>query len=280
MARSVDTIQAEIITNVQAQPELAPANSTSRRAIWRLWTFVVAVAINLLEQLMDIFQTNVEATVALSAPQTALWVQDKVFKFQYSATDPQIIQLIDLVPQYPVVNSDLTIVTRCSVKTNIASEVLVKVAKEEPPTALDNLELSALQSYINTIGVAGISYAVSSTASDKIYIEAIIYFQGQYSSVIQANVIAAIESYLANIPFDGVLRISDLEIAIKSVAGVNDSVLNNVIARADVLPFGKGTRLIIHNELLIRLYNTTSGYIVGETHSTDTLADTLTFIAE
>ena len=280
MARSVDEIQQGIIANVQATPELAAASSTSKRAIWRLWTYVVAVAINLLEQLMDIFQSEVESTVALAAPQTPQWLQDRVFKFQYSATNPQVIQLINFVPTYPVVDASLRIVTRCSVRTTIANQVLIKVAKSEPPVALAVGEVSALQSYVTTLGVAGVNYVVSSAASDKLYIQAQIFYQGQYNSVITANVIAAIDAYLGSIPFDGTLRLSDLEIAIKSVTGVNDCVFQNVSARGDSTPFGTGTSLVVSNAVVLRLWNTQAGYIVGETTSGSTLADTLTFIAE
>lgn len=280
MARSVDEIQAGIIANVQGQPELAGASSTSKRAIWRLWTYVVAVAINLLEQLMDIFIVNAERIVSLAAPQTPQWVQDKVLKFQYSATNPQVVQLIDFIPQYPVVDEALRIVTRCSVRTTLANQVGIKVAKSEPPAPLSVGEVAALQDYIDTIGVAGVQYNVTSGNSDKLYVFAVVYYQGQFSSVIKANVVASIETYLANIPFDGTLLLSDLEIAIKGVDGVNDVVFSEVSARADTTPWGSGTPLVTGLAVVSRLWTTKSGYIVGETTPGNTLNDSLTFIAE
>jgi hypothetical protein len=229
---------------------------------------------------MDIFQTEVEATVALSAPQTAQWVQDRVFRFQYSATNPQIVQLINLVPEYPVVDPTLRIVTRCSVKSTLANQVSIKVAKSEPPTPLVTGELSALQSYIDIIGVAGVEYIVTSTASDKIYLDADIYYNGQYSAVISTNVINTINSFLTSIPFDGVLKLLDLEIAIRNTLGVSDVVFNNVRARKDADPLSGAVYLVQANELIARQWPTISGYIVGETTSGNTLADTLTFIPE
>ena len=280
MARSINEIQAGIITSVQAQPELAAANSTSKRAVWRLWTFVVAVAINLLEQLQDVFQSEIEATVSLAAPQTAQWVQDRVLKFQYDASNPQIVQLINLVPQYPVVNADLRIVTRCSVKSTLSNQVQIKVAKNEPPEKLAGTEISALQSYIDVIGVAGVEYLVQSTDSDKLFVQAQIFYNGQYSAVIQANVILAIDTYLSQIPFDGTLKLLDLEIAVRNVTGVTDIVLNNVRARKDGDPLSAATYLVQSNEVIARKWATVSGYIVGETTGGNTLADTLTFIPE
>lgn len=281
MARSVNEIQNQIINDVAAQPELVTlTNNLSRRSIWRLWTFVTASAIALFEQLLDIFKADVENTVALSAPQTAQWVQNKVLQFQYDATTPQIVQLINLVPQYPTVNTDMRIVTRCSVKSNVNNVVLIKVAKNTPPEALDGTELSALQSYIDIIGVAGVNYLVTSTASDKLYVQASIYYNGMYSVGIQNAVITAIETYLANIPFDGVLKLSDLEGVIRNVTGVNDIVFNNVRARNDGTPLSGASYLVQSNATIGRLWPTIGGYIVGETTSGNTLADTLNFIAE
>ena len=60
MARTLSEIQNAIIADFQAQPELAGANSNSNRAIWRLFTYVQASSILLLEQLMDIFKSDIE----------------------------------------------------------------------------------------------------------------------------------------------------------------------------------------------------------------------------
>ena len=281
MARSVDTIQKAIISDVAGQPELATlTTNTSKRAIWRLWTYVMAVAINLLEQLIDIFQAENEQMISLSAPQTAQWVQGKVFEFQYSGQTPQTIQLLNYVPSYVVVNPALRIVTRCSVKSSINNVVNIKTAKSEPPIPLTTNEKNSLQTYINTIGVAGVTYLVQSTASDKLYLDADIYYSGTYSAVISDNVITGINTYLSSIPFDGTFKISDLELAIKAVAGVNDVVFNNVRARKDSDVLGDATYLIQSNTLIGRIWPTISGYMVGETTSGNTFTDTLTFIAE
>ena len=62
MARSISTIQQQILDNITADPTIGPAlTSTSKRAIFLILAFIVATAINLLEQLIDIFTLNVEA---------------------------------------------------------------------------------------------------------------------------------------------------------------------------------------------------------------------------
>lgn len=279
MARTIEQIQSAIITDIQATPELAEANSTSKRAIWRLFAYVQASAILLLEQIIDTFITANELKISQGIPATASWLNSKVLEFQYSATNPQIVQLVNFVPVYPVVDKSLRLITRCSVVTTLSSQVIVKVAKNDPPVALTSTELSSLQSYINQIGVIGVNYNTQSLTSDKLYIDAEVYFDGQYSTVISARVISAINTFLSTLSFNGILKVSDIELAIRGVVGVSDVLLKNVKMRSDVTPFTGGTFLIQNNTVISRIFPTISGYIIGETTTGNTFTDKLTFIA-
>jgi len=280
MARTIDTIQAQIIANMQSNPALAGLTSTSRRAIWRNITRVIAIAINLLEQVMDLFKSDIEVLVNSAAPATASWLQKKSLEFQYDATNPQIVQLVNMAPVYPVIAPELRIITRCSVKSELSGITRIKVAKSEPPAALSSGELSAFQDYINIIGIAGVNYIAQSTAADRLYIDADIYYQGQYSAIIQQTVIDAIESFLANIPFDGVMKVVDIENTIRDVAGVNDVVLKNVRARDNATALASSQYLVNNQQLISRLWTTNAGYIIQEDTTGSTFVDTLNFISE
>lgn len=279
MARTIDQIQQEIIAQKEATPELSGL-SGSRRAMWRLWTRVIATIMATAEQLADVFKSDIEKQLAKGAPSTPLWIQDQVFKFQYDAINPQVLVMDNFAPSYATVDETLRIVTRCSVKADFSNVVNVKVAKSDIPEPLDNSEKSALQDYVTMIGTAGINYLVSSSESDKLYVEADIYYRGQYSAIISDTVKTAISSFLSSIPFDGTLLLSDLEIAIKSVAGVKDVVLKNVYARKDITLFASATKLIENNTIILRGWDTIAGYIVAETTSGQTLDDSLTFISQ
>jgi len=281
MARSVAEIQTQMLDAIAADATLGTLlTSTSKRAIYRLFTFVVAVGINVLEQLIDIFTLSVETTASKAIPATAAWLQDQVFKFQYSATNPQVIQLINFAPAYPIVDETLRIISRCSVTTNLSNSVVVKVATGTTPAALTSPQLVALQSYMDLIGIAGVNYVCTSLAADKIYIQANIYYQGQYSSVISQNVQLAITNFLAGIPFNGNVKISDLEDTIRNVEGVNDIVSVNIRTRDDSTALASATYLVQSQQVIGRQWATIAGYIVPETTAGNTLADTLTFIAE
>jgi hypothetical protein len=284
MAREISVIQQQILDSIAADTTVGPLlTSTSKRAVFRNFAFIVAAAIGILEQLIDVFTGNVEATAAAAAPASYNWLQAQIFKFQYSSTIPQVVQFINFAPSYPVVDATLQIITRCSVTTSLSNTVLIKVAKGAVPGPLAAGEVTALSAYVNPpfgLGVAGINYIISSKDSDKLYVQADIFYQGTFSSVIQLNVINAINAYLASLPFNGQMKVVDLEQAIRKVEGVNDVLLKNVVARPDIVAFGSGTYLVQANNVMSRLWNTDSGYMVSETTAANTLADTLNFIAE
>ena len=293
MARTIATIQAALIADVIANftalandPNTSPTEktellnfvaNTSKRAIWRQWTFSTAAAIALSEQKIDVLQAQIEAVVAKAAPATPNWIQDKVLNyFQYDPNVPQVVKLVDFVPKYPIEDASLRIITRCSVITASSFVVNVKVAKQNPPVQLSASEEAALDTFLKTIGIAGVKYVVVNIPSDKIYIEGEIKAFGSYSAVMKTNVIAAINNYLASIPFNGILKVIDIEKTIRNVEGVDDVILKNVRVRIDGTPLTGATYLINNFTLVQSFYQTVAGYIVEETTAGNTFLDKLT----
>lgn len=275
-ARSIQTIQTQIQQIVASQSSLSSLNlSPSQTSIYQLWENVMATELNLEEQLWDQFRNEIDTTIANHTVGTDQWVYDQVFKFQYDSVTPQVIQLVNFVPSYNPVDPTKQIVTRCSVKTLPSRVVSVKVAKSDPPVALSNPEKSSLQSYLDQISFAGVQYAVNSYNADKLLLKANIYYSGQYAPTIQSTVIAGINNYLANIPFDGIVRVSALEDAIQTVPGVIDIKFENMAIKADT---GSYIYLVqSYKEFLISL-PLSAGYIVED--PSNPFASNLTFIPQ
>ncbi len=292
MARSIAVIKNQILAQKAVSPVLNAMNSVSMTAIFNLWAYITAVAINLSEQATDLKVSFIELLLKTKQVPSDQWLQSKVFEFQYSATTPQVVQLTNFAPTYNPIDTTLRIVSRCSVKTTGQRIVTVKVATGEPPAALSAPQLSALTGYLTQggdgtvsgagtgIAYAGVQIKVSSTDSDKLYLKGTITYNGQYNAIIQTNVIAAIESYLAAIPFDGNIKVLNLIDAIQSVAGVTDIIIEDLAIRANATAFGSKTYLIQSFTQLQTTYPTFAGYVVGETTGGNTFADTLTFVAQ
>jgi hypothetical protein len=220
---------------------------------------------------MDAYKTEVEEIAASAIPGTSEWVKEKVDEFQYSAETPQFIQLINLIPTYTVVDSDLQIITRSSVIENGNGRITVKVAKSEPPVALSTNEVTALEEYLDIIVPAGPVITVQTFNADRLYVDATVYYNGQFVESIQSDVEAAINNYLATLDFNGVVLISKIQDAIQAVTGVNDVVINQVKARREAVVFGSAT-------IVARQWTTVAGYIVEEDTSGQTFADSITYL--
>lgn len=278
MARSINTILTEIQQARLANPNLNGLNSPSQTAIYNLIEYQTATELNLEEQNWDTMKASIEAEIAAAPIGTVQWLRQQIFNFQYDSVVPQIVQLVNFVPGYNPVDTSKQIITRASVITQPNRLVSVKVATGNPPTALTSSQLSSLVGYLDQISFSGTQYNILSLNSDKLYCQATIYYNGQYASTIQNDVITAINNYLANIPFNGILRLSLLEQAIINVAGVNDVILINVATRADS---SASYGYLTQNRT--ELFSSTAlfaGYIVPEVISGSTFTDTLSFIPQ
>jgi hypothetical protein len=280
MARSIETIISEMDVAQASEASLSTLNSPSQTAIYTLWKSITSTVINYLEQLWDIYKIDIETVISNGAIGSAGWLQQQILKFQYSTITPQIVTLVNFSPSYPIVDTTLRLISRSSVKTMANKTISVKVAKSEPPVALSVLELNSLKGYLSDIGFAGTQTNTFSYDSDKYYLQANIYYNGQYASVISATVIAAIENYFANIPFDGIIKLLTLEDYIQNVPGVTDVVIVNAAIRADTTAFASKTYMVSASTTIYPTYPTFAGYVVGETTVSNTLADTLTFISQ
>lgn len=277
-ARSWQTIYAQIVAAKQAEASLNGLTSTSKAAYWNLWAFIVAVSQAFMEQRFGLLQTEIEETVASAIPGTEAWIQATVLKFQAG----NITQVnADFTFAYP--DPQLPeIITSCAVEVSPSGSISIKVAKGgTTPVPLSGAEVIELTAYLDAILPAGQIPFIISTAADTIQIGSvanptIVYYNGQYNSVIQANVIAALETFMTLLPFNGLIKISSIEEAILAVPGVVDVELSAVIATPD-----GGSPVVLVSDtsdpiFYARSYQTYAGYVENSGSPND-FASTITF---
>jgi len=296
MARSVSDIYAAtvstLVTNFAAEGITIDPTAWSTRNIMRLMCYSFSVLTAITEQLMDVFKSDIETISERTPAASKQWIQQKMFLFQYSDTTPQVLSWGPYyAPAYPTVDTTLQIIKACSVDSIVPNVVIVKVAKYDIDgitlKGLTTTEADAAQSYIDQIGADGIQYQLISQDPDLLYIAGSIYYSGQYSQI-QAAVITALGDFLQNLSvtnFDGSIKVSEIEGIIKSVSGVNDAVLTDVIARPSttaftLTPVNTKQILVKDSTLTNRQWKTLAGYCIGETTTGNTFAETLQFIAE
>ena len=288
MARSIQLIKQQMIDTKNTYNELNGLSSVSQTSYWNLWFYIVAVAISLLEQIIDVFKTDIEASIIDKVSGTKQWIRSNVFAFQYSSITPQIINIDPITYKitYPVIDTTLQIVKQCAVSIMSNNVLLIKVAKNTPPEKLNITEANSLSSYLTEIMPAGIYHSVLSVDPDLLRLDAKIYFDGAYSANIELNVKNAINNYLYNMPFGGRVFVSELESAILSVAGVNDVNVSKISTRKSTQIFDTNYNTLIYqllgavNDVNNRYYDSYAGYLITETSTSYTINDTLTFIAQ
>ena len=285
MARSIDTIQQQeidFLVAAAASAGLTPAIDPTQWAdedYRQLLTFAMASGMAISEQLWDAYMTDVEAIVVAAPPQTGAWFQKKMFEFQYNASDPQVLVLdaTTTTYAYPTIIPTDKVIKFCAVTAGSLGTTLIKIA-DASTSAMSAPIIAAAQSYANVIAAPGLYYTVISLDADRFYVQADINYRGEYSAVISANVITAITNYLAGIPFNGIVDLTDLTVAIRAVAGVISVVFNNIQARANTTAYGSGTNLVFGNTVIANDWQTVAGKIIPEDTATHTLADMLNFI--
>jgi len=283
MARSVEEIKAQAIEAKEADSTLSGMTSTSLVALWNLLFYIPALMINLFEQILDIYKAAIENIVENNYVGTPKWIRKKSLEFQYSATIPQNLEINDETYKisYPVIDPSLRIITRVTAETDVNKIVNIKIAKGEPPVQLSSPEVTAYNEYLKQIEPAGIEYNVINAVSDKLFLEMEVFFNGQYIAVIEANVKASINSYLAKIAFQdssvGKLQVIEIEKAVKSVAGVVDIKVKNIWLRAHTIPLVNAFKLVDNYTVSIISAVPYSGYAVEETGSGNTWTDKITY---
>jgi hypothetical protein len=239
MARTIAQIQATIIADIQADSTLAAKlTSTSRTAIWRLWAYIVAVQVWLLENTIDQHTAEVEAMIAAKVPHTLRWYATKAKAFQYGSTlvgegydnsgltDEQITAL-QVVKQAAAVESNGRLVIKIATNTN------------GNLTKLPTPQYNAFVEYIAQVKDAGVALDVINFEGDRLRLSVSVFYD---PLVLDANgarldgtdatpVRTAILNFLKVVPFNALFVRTALVDAVQQVSGVKTFEINSCEAR-------------------------------------------------
>lgn len=229
MARTIAQIQADIIATIQADATLSSINSPSATAIWRLWTWVVAVAIAALENLWDAFRVEIQDEIARRKPHTLRWYQQKALDFQYGSALVDGQDYYDNSALTPDEVTDQKIIAQAAA-TEENDRLIVKVAKEvagelEP---LDSTEQDAVTDYFNEIKDAGVRMTIRSFDADKLRLTIDLYYEptilgpsgARLDGTDNDPVGNAVRNFLRSLRFDGVFVKAHLVDALQAIEGV------------------------------------------------------------
>ena len=214
----------------------------SKVSLENIWFSIVASSIWVLESLFDAFREDVDAKIATAVLASIPWYHKIALEFQYGdqlVFDEETQQFV-----YPELHPNKQVVKYAACR-DVGGGVYVLAAgaySNGTPVALDADVLTAFESYLNQRKPAGVIVEVGSYAPDGVRVYADVQYNPQ---VINAAgelvedtsvrpVDAAINNYLRNIEYGGVLNKTALVDAIQAVPGVVDIMLNRVVVRSDI----------------------------------------------
>lgn len=269
---TMSTLTALQPTMDDEQTLLQDLTSTSKVAIWRLWAYLMAVAIWVHENIIDQLLEKREAG-------TVAWHHEQSLKFQYG--DPLVLQSGKYV--YSPIISANQIIKLASVNEDLINpKVVIKVAKLSSglPVPLSLSEKTAFEAYWKTIKFAGTKIIIISTNGDIFKFGADIFFD----PLLMANngsllispttfpVHDAVKKFIRSLPFDGRFELAELVDQIQVATGVVNVVPTVCQAKVGVNPYIDILSQAGH------VYKPFAGYMTLSTASGETLNDLLNFI--
>lgn len=259
MARTISEIYDSLITAKQAQPDLTTLepivdssndlkndlSSGSVVAVWRLWLWIVAVCTHTIELLIDKHSVEVEQYVATREWGTLAFLQQKAKEFQFG----DVLTFNGSQFVYNTINPTAQIAERVAVVIS-GQQIQFKVAKLDTnglPEPLDPAEKLSFETYIDNMVYAGTQFVVISELPDSIKLDMEIVFDpmvlasdgSMVADPTTFPVIDAINEFISNLPFNGVLNLTALTDHVQGVDGVVDPVLNLASGKYGALPYAQ-----------------------------------------
>ena len=237
MARTITEIQNTMFTAIATDTNLVSLNSTSRVAIYRLFVFVVAYAIWLLEVLFDVHKSQIDTALYEQKSGTARWYRNMALSFQYGFDLLYDSDKFDNTG-YTIDQIEASkLVKYCSVKESFESNKLtIKVAGENGDllSPLTAPSLESLKEFMQEIKYAGVRLNIVNNPADKLVLIMAIYrdvlvIDENGNSILNGGkpVETAIKAYMKALPFDGELVLNDLIANLRTVPGVNNAHIIN-----------------------------------------------------
>ena len=231
MARSVDTIYADLIAKKESDSNLDALNSTSKTAIWRLWLYIVAYATNVLESLFDKHYTEVTSIITELKPHTMRWYRQKALAFQYGF---DLISDTDIFDNGTATEAQIEaskIIKYAAItEATTESRLVLKIATEDNAGKLAPItsgQESAFIPYIEEIKDAGVAITVINYLPDILKLNLRIYYDPLVltSSGISIRtgkkpVEEALNEFMKELPFNGELVLNSLIDKLQKTEGV------------------------------------------------------------
>lgn len=249
------------------------------------FTWVTSACIWTFENILDVFKVDLARDLQNRINGTPAYYANAMLKYQHG--DELTMNEEGTQFSYPIVDTTKRIITKVAYSENEETgfhdkELLLKVAKGEPGhyERLTEDELLSARAYLRQIAFAGTHFLMVSRKGDVLIPRVTVYYDGAIPvEDVYSNIENALNDFIANIDFNGVIYAQKVIDAIQTAEHVVDVYVDNAatdkqgifIAQYDddnnLIPrqvADDGT-VITYEERVTRYFLPNSGYVKEST---------------
>lgn len=233
MARTLTEIYAVAKSCRDQYLQLTEFQNSSKMSILDAFTWVTSACIWTFENVLDVFKVDLARDLQNRINGTSAYYANAMLKYQHG--DELVMNEEGTQFSYPTVDPTKRIITKVAYSENEEigfhdKELLLKVAKGEPGhyEHLTEDELLSARAYLRQIAFAGTHFVMVSRKGDVLIPRVTVYYDGAVPvEDVYTNIENALNNFIANIDFNGVIYAQKVIDAIQTAEHVVDVYVDN-----------------------------------------------------
>lgn len=289
MARTLTEIYTVAKNYRNQYLELTEFQNSSKMSVIDAFTWVTSACIWTFENILDVFKVDLAKDLQNRINGNAAYYANALLKYQ--SGDELEMNEEGTAFSYPTIDETKRVITRVSYSEYqeegfYDKQLVLKIATGEPGAyeRVSDEELLAIRAYFNQIAFAGTHAIVVSRKGDVLVPRVTVYYDGAISEEeVYKNIEDALNDFIANVNFDGVIYTQKIIDAIQRAEHVVDVHISTIasdlqgifIAQYDddnnLIPvqYGDGGEVLSYEHKVDRCFIPNSGFLKQSSRSGD-----------
>lgn len=289
MARTLTEIYTVAKSYRNQYLELTEFQNSSKMSVIDAFTWVTSACIWTFENILDVFKVDLAKDLQNRINGNAAYYANALLKYQ--SGDELEMNEEGTAFSYPTIDETKRVITRVSYSEYqeegfYDKQLMLKIATGEPGAyeRVSDEELLAIRAYFNQIAFAGTHATIVSRKGDVLVPRVTVYYDGATSEEeVYKNIEDALNDFIANVSFDGVIYTQKIIDAIQRAEHVVDVHISTIasdlqgifIAQYDddnnLIPvqYGDGGEVLSYEHKVDRCFVPNSGFLKQSSRSGD-----------
>jgi len=289
MARTLTEIYTVAKNYRNQYLELTEFQNSSKMSVIDAFTWVTSACIWTFENILDVFKVDLAKDLQNRINGNAAYYANALLKYQ--SGDELEMNEEGTAFSYPTIDETKRVITRVSYSEYQEAgfydkQLMLKIATGEPGAyeRVSDEELLAIRAYFNQIAFAGTHATIVSRKGDVLVPRVTVYYDGAISEEeVYKNIEDALNDFIANVSFDGVIYTQKIIDAIQRAEHVVDVHISTIasdlqgifIAQYDddnnLIPvqYGDGGEVLSYEHKVDRCFVPNSGFLKQSSRSGD-----------